>query len=502
MEVQAPGEDVSAPADPAREAGAVGAPADPAREAGAVGAPADPAREAGAVGAPADPARGLVWTVCVSAFLVSLDSYIVNVSLPTIQHEFHSSLGTVSWVLLSYLLLLACTSLIFGRLADRHGVRPLFLGGYAVFLASSVLCGLAPGVWWLVAARCLQALGGAMLAVSGFAALPRFVPEAARGRAFGSVATAGALGVIAGAPIGGVINGAMSWPWIFYVNVPICIVGMAVAFRCVPREGLPPPAAPFDMLGALLSLVSLLSLAGVLSKGHEMGWLSVPIVAGAIGGLVMMGVFGWWERTCPSPLVDPRLLAHPRFTLALLALTAGFSFMGGSNFLMPFYLEGPVGMRPEMVGFVLMVYCIVYIIVAPHGGRLADRLDPLHVGTWAMGGAAVAATLFALVLGGGSLVPPVLYLALLGVASGFFIAPLNHAITAAVPPQERGAASGVMNVTVRMGLVLGICLFQATYGGVSSTHPVLAFRAAYVMGGALCLLAALASRLASRRRPC
>jgi len=211
-----------------------------------------------------------------AGFMIRLDGYIVNVALPSMARSLSVGTGGISFVVTSYLLAITGTMLLFGKLADKIGIKKMSLWGYAVFSLASLCCGLSGNLASLLVSRSLQGLGGAMLLTAAFSCIPRYLPKEINGWAFGLFTLAVGLGVSVGAPTGGLIAGLLSWPWIFMVNVPVGILAMIAVHRVLPPD--PEPAlsvskslAHFDIKGAALSFASAASLVFALTMGREIG---------------------------------------------------------------------------------------------------------------------------------------------------------------------------------------------------------------------------------------
>ena len=190
-------------------------------------------------------------TVSVGVLLATIDASIVNVAFPTLVDELETTFNTIQWVALGYLLTIATLTLGMGRLGDVIGKKNLYAAGFSMFTIASVLCGLAPDVSWLIGFRVFQALGAVMILALGAAILVEAFPSAERGKALGWIGTAVSLGIITGPVVGGLLISAFSWRAIFFVNLPVGIVGTILAIRFVPRTP-PVPGPPFDVLGAFL----------------------------------------------------------------------------------------------------------------------------------------------------------------------------------------------------------------------------------------------------------
>jgi EmrB/QacA subfamily drug resistance transporter len=433
----------------------------------------------------------------------SLDASIVNVSLPTIAHYFRVDIGRVSAVALSYLLCLSGTLLIFGRLGDEAGRRRVFLWGQALFLAASGLCGLVFDFPLLVAARALQGVGGAMLVVSAYALIPDVVPPNLRGWGFGVVTTAAGLGVTLGAPLGGLLTGLLSWRWIFEINVPVGLMALAATRRFLsphPKESEPVPwralLGRFDLLGALLSFLFILTLLFALNRGREWGWGS-PTILGIFGASALLfALFVRAERRHPNPLFVGALFRRRGFSFAILGTVPAYLFLGGNGFLLPFYLQEYRGYSAEVSGLFLMFNSICYMGASSLGGRASSRFPPRYLCAVGMGLAAADC----LALAAGLDVPGPwtiqAVLLALALANGLFFSPSGNLVMGAAEPSRRGAASAVFSVFSRVSLALGVCAFETLFsefvppGGGAAVMRA-GFRAVYGAGALICLAGGL-----------
>jgi EmrB/QacA subfamily drug resistance transporter len=456
----------------------------------------------------------VVLTVVFAAFMSKLDTFVVNISLPSIARDFGVGPVRASWVVLSFLIAVTSSLLILGKLADRLGLKRVFMAGYAVFTLGSVLCALSGDLPALVASRCLQGLGGAMLLISGYALIPRFLPEKSRGVAFGALTAAAAVGATVGAPLGGAITRFLSWHWVFWINVPVGIVAMAMAWRLLPQAAPAPTrgAQRFDWAGAVLSSLGIGALVYGLNRGGEEGWGSPGIVAALASAVLLLAGFLWSERACLDPLLELRLFKRPGFRYAVGAMCFAFLVFAGNPFLMPFYLEGVAGLDPASSGLLFLVYTSFYVVAGPVAGRISDRLDPRVLCSASMFSAALACVTFALSLGGGGLRPAAAFLVWSGISFGFFVAPNNNLIMSQAPDGRHGAVSGAFNTLSNLSQVIGVVLFESVFaagGGPAAAASGAAvgpaagtaggFAAAYLAGAACCALSAAVSRLSLRR---
>ena len=397
-----------------------------------------------------------VAAVCIGAFMGQLDASIVTVALPTLQRTFDASVGAVTWVGLSYLLVMVATVTAVGRFADMWGRKLLYVYGFVVFAVASALCGLAPDLAALCGFRALQAVGAAMLQANSLAIIVLVVPGRSLGKAIGLQGTAQALGLALGPSIGGLLLAAGGWRLIFFVNVPIGLVGALTAVVLVPRSRDLLARVRFDWTGLGIFFPAVAALLCAITFGAETGWGSAPIVGLFVVAAVLGALFLWHEHRERDPMLDLGLFRSAQFSTGIVSGFGSYLVMFGVLLLVPFYLERGLGLGTARSGLELMAMPLAFGIVAPLAGRLADRVGarPLTVGGMALVAVGLAVM--------GALRPPtvgfLLLLALVGVGMGLFTSPNNASIMGAAPGQQAGMASGVLNMTRGMGTALGLAL--------------------------------------------
>ncbi len=435
-----------------------------------------------------------VAAVCIGAFMGQLDASIVTVALPTLQRTFHASVGAVTWVGLSYLLVLVATVVAVGRFADMWGRKLLYVYGFGLFIIGSALCGLAPGLGALIGFRALQAVGAALLQANSVAIIVLAVPKPSLGKAIGIQGAAQAVGLALGPTVGGFLLAAGGWRLIFFVNVPFGLLGMVAGVLLVPRSRHLQDPTPFDWLGFALFFPAVVALFAGVSFGNSRGWTSPLIVGLLVAGTILVVAFIGRERSCAEPMLDLDLFRSSRFSAGVTSGLLSYLVMFGVLFLVPFYLERGVGLGSGRSGLELMAMPLALGVTAPVAGRLADRLGPrpLTVG----GMACVAGGLFALA----ALRPTtglfVVLLAVVGAGMGAFTPPNNAAIMGSARPDQAGVASGVLNMTRGMGTSLGLAItglvFDVAGGGARVTSSVdHAFSVTASLLGCIALLAGL-----------
>lgn len=459
--------------------------------------------------------RWIVVTVTFAAFMSKLDSYIVNISLPTIAGRFGVTTGQVSWIVLVYLLVSASTLLLFGKLGDRFGLRRVFFMGYLLFTLGSLLCGLSLSLNMLIVSRFIQGTGCAMLIAIAFAIIPKFLPREITGWAFGIASTGAALGIAIGAPVGGIITGFLSWRWVFLVNVPFGIFAMYIVNRYIPDEEEQElkklKGSGFDIIGAVLSFVGLALLIYGLNMGREFGWASLRITGSFSVSILCLVAFFIREVRCDEPLLDLGLFKSFRFNAAVASTLFAYMLLAGNSFLLPFYLEIGKNLPTVSVGFVIMIYSVIYMAAGPFAGRISDSIRPGILCGFAMLSASLCSFVFAFTLSAPGLVPVVAFLIWVALSFGFFISPNNNQVMSLAPQDKQGSASGVFNTINTLGLALGVCFFEMIMSRTLSTDTTVqgkgaflvtsfdGFRDAYIFGGIACLIALFFSLLGRRK---
>ncbi|MCP4426350.1 MAG: MFS transporter [Chloroflexi bacterium] len=406
--------------------------------------------------------------VAVGLLLTTIDGTIVNVALPTLVRDLQTNFAAIQWVVLAYLLTLATLLLSLGRLGDMIGKKPIYIAGFVIFTLGSVLCGLAPTVYWLIGFRVVQAIGGAMFLALGMAIVTESFPPQERGRALGISGTFISVGIVIGPTLGGFIVNALSWRWIFYVNLPVGIIGTWLALRFVPAFK-PTGQQQFDFGGAITLFFSLLTLLLGLTIGQQRGFGPLTYFLLLSSGLFLFG-FLTIEKRAAQPMIDLRLFRNKLFSVNLITGFMTFVAIAGTVILMPFYLENVLGFAPREVGLLMAVVPLFLGVVAPLSGNLSDRLGtrPLTVAgllVLALGYYAMS-TLNQQTTGLGY----ALRLLPVGIGMGLFQSPNNSAVMGSVPREQLGVASGLLAVTRTLGQTTGIALLGALWASRTAAH--------------------------------
>jgi EmrB/QacA subfamily drug resistance transporter len=420
------------------------------------------------------------WTVfsivALGVLMATIDSSIVNVSLPVIARNFGAPLGgLVEWVVIGYLVVIAALLLTAGRISDIVGRRATWGWGLAVFTAGSALCGAAWSLEALVGCRALQGVGGALLMAVSPAMVVGAFPPTQRGRALGLNALVVGVGISIGPTLGGVVVQHLGWRWIFYVNVPLGIVGILATATLLPRDR-PGSVGRVDWLGAVLVAFGLGGLTAALSFGSELGWSSILLLAGTAIALLALVGLGIHVRRVSQPVIDPGLFKNRVFSSASASLLLSFVSTFAVAFLMAFYLEDLRGWPADRAGLLLTPLPLTSAIVSPASGALADRIGSQKLAATGMLISAVGLASISAIdetTGAGKLV---LGLVVIGIGQAVFRAPNNSALMGSAPRDRQGVAAGVLATARVMGQGLSVALAGALFAAFGGADAARALR--------------------------
>ena len=447
-------------------------------------------------------------SVACGTFMATLDSSIVNIALPTLTKEFGPDLTHIKWIVVVYLMGITCFLLPFGLLSDQRGRKPIFQVGYLIFIIGSILCGFAESLIGLVVFRAVQAIGAAMLMANGPAIIAGAFHSKERGAALGTLAMVVSAGMMAGPTLGGVLINQFGWRSIFFINVPIGLLGILLVQLFIQKDAPSRSVTSFDWLGALLQTI-LLFLFIFLFDSPQIHSLHAPFSYRWVIALLLIVVFGVFlkvESSCEAPLFDLSLLKSRVFWTANLAGFLTFVSYSSVSVLMPFFLEEVLHLPIQKAGFLMSVIPVTIFIVAPISGRLSDRFGSTVLSVLGSFVGALSLMLMSGLFGEGlteSVSPRVIMVALgaLGVAMGLFQSPNNSAIMSSVPHAKLGVASALMATVRNLGLVTGTGLSTTLFSWrfTQTKDYVLAFQTTLVIAGFVASAAMVASFGKSRR---
>ncbi|EUA13032.1 H+ antiporter-2 family protein [Mycobacterium kansasii 732] len=390
----------------------------------------------------------------IGFFMIMLDSTIVAIANPTIMAVLHVGYATVVWVTSAYLLGYAVVLLVAGRLGDRFGPKNLYLAGLTVFTAASLWCGLAGSAGALITARVVQGVGAGLLTPQTLSIITRTFPAARRGVAMSMWGATAGVASLVGPLAGGALVGGLGWEWIFFVNIPIGVLGLALAAWLVPV--LPVRAQRFDLIGVALSGIGMFLLVFGLQQGQSAGW-EPWIWAVLVAGVGLMSAFVYWQslRRC-APLIPLVIFRDRDFTLCTVgvAITA----FATTAMMVPliFYAQSVCGLSPVRAALLIAPVAITSGVLAPFVGRIVDTYHPLPVLGFGFSALAIAMTWLSIEMDPGTPIwRLVLPFCVIGVGMAFVWSPLAATATRNLRPDQAGASSGVYNATRQLGAVLG-----------------------------------------------
>ncbi len=402
--------------------------------------------------------------VAMGIFLSTIDGSIVNVALPTLNRYFGANFATVQWVVLAYLLAISTLMLSVGRLADMIGKKSLYTSGFVIFTCGSILCGLAPSIYSLIAFRVIQAIGAALILALGLAIITEAFPSSERGKALGISGAVVSVGIVIGPTLGGLLIESFSWHWIFYVNVPVGIAGTLMAWRYVPSIK-PSGGQHFDFWGAIALFISLLSLLLALTLGQNIGFADRRILLLLASFVLFLFLFTIIESHIDQPMIDLRLFRNSEFSVGLVTGFITFIAVAGTIMLLPFYLENVLGYAPQQVGLLLAVVPIGLFITAPVSGALSDRLGTRPITVAGLGVLMLGYYALSTLTTETSAIGFVLRFTPIGIGMGIFQSPNNSAIMGSAPARRLGIVSGMLAFTRTVGQTTGIAMLGALWAG-------------------------------------
>jgi EmrB/QacA subfamily drug resistance transporter len=450
----------------------------------------------------------LLWTFAISSvalFMTTLDNLVVTTALPVIHKDLHASLSGLEWTVNAYTLTFAVLLITGAALGDRFGRRRMFVIGLSIFTAGSAAAALAPSIDVLIAARAVQGLGGAIVLPLTLTILSAAVPAERRGLVLGAWGGISGLAVAMGPLVGGAVVEGISWQWIFWLNVPIGLVLIPLAyFRLRETRG---PNDALDLPGVGLASAGLFGIVWGLVRGNQVGWGSPEIVAALVLGFLVLGLFLLWELRAEAPMLPLRFFRSRTFSAANLASFLMFFGMFGSIFLLAQFFQTVQGYSPLQAGLRVLPWTAMPIFVAPLAGALSDRIGGRPLMATGLALQAVGLGWIAFVstptVAYSELVTPFI---LSGVGMALYFAPVANVVLSAVKPEEEGQASGANNAIRELGGVFGVAVLAsvfAHYGGYGSGQsfvdgltPAIYVGAALVAAGAVAALG-----VARKQRP-
>ncbi|WP_242046618.1 MFS transporter [Cylindrospermum sp. FACHB-282] len=416
---------------------------------------------------------GATLGISIGVFIFALDVYIVNLGLPMMVESLHTSFATIQWVVLSYLLAIAIFVLSAAKLGDMWSKKRLYIIGMIIFTISSLLCGLAPNVSFLIAFRALQGLGAAFMSGLGTAMIVEVFPPEERGLGLGIRAGVFGLGITLGPTVGGLLIHLGGWPLIFLVNVPIGIVGSLIVARLVPSSVVSGSKQGFDLIGTLILTLTLtcftLGITLLQSGSSSNTALTLLVVS-----VISLACFLVVESRLLEPMLDLEIFRSLEFSLGLALRFLGNFVMAGVIFMLPFFLELVKHYPTEQAGLLLAVPPILIVLTAPIAGIFSDRFGASIISLTGLVLMAVGCLLLSTFDTELTILNYILSIIPYGVGVGMFQSPNNSAIMGAAPKERLGIASGLLSLSRILGQTAGVPLVGALFSFVAIASAKLA----------------------------
>jgi EmrB/QacA subfamily drug resistance transporter len=447
------------------------------------------------------------WTlgiVALASFMMALDALIVTTAFATIRQDFNVSVETLQWVGNAYNLSFAVLLLTGSALGDRFGRRRMFAAGIALFTLASVACALSGSAPWLIAARLAQGAAAALVMPLGMAILSAAFAREERARTLGIFSGVTGFALIIGPAIGGLISENLGWRWVFWINLPIGIIAIALAVARL-RESFGPRAA-LDIPGLVTIAGAALALVWGLLRGNVLGWASLEVTSALGAAALLAALFVGWEIRAPAPMVPMRLFRAPAFSAGVAASFLFYAAMYGVLFLLPQFLQTTLGFGPLGAGLRLLPWTATLFVTAPVAGAVVNKFGERRLVVTGLTMQAIGLGWIAMLAAPGIAFPALVApLVLAGVGVSMAMPAAQNAILGSVAATEIGKASGIFNMARFLGGMFGIAAMVAVFsarGGVGSAMSFSAgFAPAMMVGATLSLLGAFAGlALPARQR--
>jgi EmrB/QacA subfamily drug resistance transporter len=414
--------------------------------------------------APSAPSvRWALASLSLSMLLSSLGTSIANVALPTLAQAFVASFQDVQWVVLGYLLAITTLIVSAGRLGDMIGRRRLLLAGVALFTVASALCGAAPTLWLLVAARAAQGLGAAVMMALTMALVGETVAKEKTGRAMGLLGTMSAIGTALGPSLGGIVIAGLGWRAIFLINLPLGLLALFLAYRHLPVDRRMPRAdtASFDTVGTLLLALTLAAYALAMTVGRgNFGLVNMALLLAAVLGV---GLFVLAERKVASPLIRLTMFRDPVLSASLAASVLVATVMMATLVVGPFYLSRTLGLDAAVVGLVVSVGPLVVALTGVPAGRMTDRFGAQRMTIVGLAGIAAGSGILTLMPPAFGIPGYIGPLAIITAGYALFQTANNTDVMTDIARDQRGVISGMLNLSRNLGLITGASAMGAVF---------------------------------------
>jgi EmrB/QacA subfamily drug resistance transporter len=440
------------------------------------------------------------WTLAAVAFglfMIMLDNTVVNVALPSMRQSLHMTLSELEWVVAGYALTFAAFMLTGGKLADYLGRRLVFMAGLAVFTGASLACGLAPNGGFLIGARVVQGLGGALMNPATLSIITATFAPRERGKAIGIWAGVSGMALAIGPLVGGLLTEHVNWNWIFFINVPVGILGLLAIPLFIDESRDTSHEQRLDLPGLITSAIGLFSLTYAFIEANNYGWGSGRILGAFAVAAVMLGAFVLLERHQRTPMLELALFKNRTFSGANGSMLFVGLAMFGTFFYVSLYMQNVLGYSPVEAGASFLPMTLLIILIAPRAGALTDRVGSRWLVGFGMALLAVMLFYYSQLGANESFWAILPGLLIGGVGMGSTMTPVTAAAMSAVAVDKAGIGSAVLNSSRQVGGSLGIAVMGAIVA--SGTDFLTGFHDALRVGALLCLVGAAVAVLAVRK---
>ncbi|HEY32353.1 MAG TPA: MFS transporter [Dehalococcoidia bacterium] len=449
-------------------------------------------------------------TVSIGTFMATLDASIVNISLPRLSVVFDTEPSVVLWVTVAYLLVSVGLMLALGKIGDLFGRKRVYIIGLTVFTVGLVLCWISQSVVQLILARIVQAVGAAMTAALSNAIVTDVFPDQERGKALGILGALVSAGLLSGPVLGGFLLDALDWPSIFYVRVPVGVIGVIMALVLLKEQKVVSAEMRFDWAGAGILFGGLACLLLFFNLGGKQGFTDIPVLALCAGAVVLLGFFIVIEKRVSHPILDLSLFRSRIFASGIVSMGIMFLGISANTFLTPFYLIHGLGRSAAQAGLLLAVISSTTIFVGPVSGWLSDKIGSRILCTIGMTFVTLALFLLSRLVTESSTPEIILRFVLLGFGLGMFSSPNNSSIMGSVPRQSLSTGSAMIAMIRQVGMSSGMAIAGAIFAWLTGDIPintldapslVNAFQNSLLIAAIICSISIITSWVRGRSTP-
>lgn len=401
------------------------------------------------------------WWILISVsmftFMSTLDGSIVNIALPTMSKDMNVPMNQAEWIVSIYLMIVCACLLLFGKIGDSIGKIKVYQIGTLIFTFGSLLCGFNHSLLFLLFARVVQAIGASMTMATNSGIITEVFPMNERGRALGSIGAFVSLGSIAGPGLGGIILSQFSWPYIFWINVPVGIITMIAGLKFLPKD-ITMTKQKVDKLGFISFAMFIITFFGAIFLGQEEGFIHVLPISLFVLAILSFVAFILIEKKVRVPMIAFAIFKNKIFTLSLISALVIFSSNFFVNVVIPFYLQKARGLDPSQAGMLMMIFPLVMVVGSPLSGYLTDKIGPGKLVLTGLTMLSITQLMYMFMDISTPIWYYVLATAIMGLGNSLFQSPNNMMVMSSVAKEDLGVASSMNAFARNLGMVIGIAL--------------------------------------------